>query len=611
MIMCYYGRFRVKLIAISMTIIFLLTNNIISISAVRIDLEIGSAVFNEMVSNGENKNNNNYHWALLIDSKGDLFPTMKDVLCLNGWQSDHIKTLEGEEATKDNVYNSFQWLDSMEDSEDTVLFYFHGHGGDGKFALYDGFMSYGELDEKLDELESESIAVIIDSCHSGSAIEYLSQNGRVIITSAKASETSGSFRLTDSLFEGLEELADYLFRGNNDGFVSAEEAFCYVVNTEFWKYSTCGSHGQTPQIDDKYDGELQITNISYRDDQLDQYQCLDSDVGSTIYCITDETWLAQSFKPGVKNITRIELRLHRFRNPGDLVVSIRKSLNGSDLAVLTVPQDSTLSWSRLIEFDFEDISVTPWNTYYILCRAPNGGRNDRYEWSSCEETYSRGTGFITEDGGESWEYLNQKFWSDFCFFVFGKEKTQEKPPTPPLIIAGPKYGRIDHKYTYRADFTGQGPVYYKFSRGDGTYSGWLGPYNSSESCEAKHAYGISGTYRIRVMVKDSIDVESDWSTELNVCIMEPVLIIGTVSDLSENENYTHIKPGTLLYYCSKPSKYGKFSILSRLCDIFPYLGFLLRPWDIIVSKEHHGYLGSRFIFGRFNALMLTPDEPID
>ena len=73
MIMCYYGRFRVKLIAISMTIIFLLTNNIISISAVRIDLEIGSAVFNEMVSNGENKNNNKQPLANLdIDPEGRL-----------------------------------------------------------------------------------------------------------------------------------------------------------------------------------------------------------------------------------------------------------------------------------------------------------------------------------------------------------------------------------------------------------------------------------------------------------------------------------------------------------------------------------------------------------
>ncbi|UCF12921.1 MAG: caspase family protein [Thermoplasmatales archaeon] len=564
---------------------------------------------------GFDGNNESDHWALLIDSKGALFPTMENVLCLNGWQSDHIRTLEGEEATMDNLNNYFHWLDSMEDSEDTVLFYFHGHGGIGKFMLYNSMMSYGELGEKLDELESESIFVIIDSCYSGSAIDNLSQNSRVIITSAKANETSGSCRLTDPLFEGLEELADYLFEGNNDGFVSAEEAYWYAVNTEFWKYRPYSS-SQSPQIDDKFDGELQITNISYRDDRLDQYQCLNSNLQGNK--INDETWLAQSFKPGVKNITRLKLPLSRFGDPGDLIVSIRDSLNGSDLAVLTVPQDVIFGRSRLYDLDLEDISVTPWDTYYIVCRASNGDRNNGYKWLTCEETYSRGSSFITENGGESWEsyqkqILGGKFYSDFCFFVFGKDKSQEKPPTPPSIIAGPKYGSIDHEYTYSANYIGEGPVYYKFSWGDGTYSSWLGPYNSGESCEAKHEYSNAGTYRIRATVKGAFEVESDWSTELNVCIMEPVWIIGTAHDLSEKQDYCYIKPETIVYFGSKSSIFGRFSIFSRLPDRFPILGifFSISSRDIIVSKEYYGKLEPHFIFGRFNALILTDDEPID
>jgi len=574
---------------------------------------------------GFDKNNEGDLWAFLVDSKGALFPNMVDVFCLNGWQSDHIRTLEGEEATKENLNNNFEWLDSMEDLEDTVLFYFHGHGGVGQFALYNGLMTYSELGEKLDELESECIAVIIDTCYSGSAIEYLSKNGRVVITSANASETSGSCRLTDPLLEGFEELADYIFEGNDDDFVSAEEAFCYAVNTEFWKYRPYSTHGQTPQIEDRYDGELQITNISHRGDQLDQYQSRNSNSINTLWCINDKTWLAQSFKPGVECITRVKLLLSiGYGDPGDMVVSIRKSLEGDDLVALTISQDNFKIWNRLIDIDFEDISVNPWDTYYIVCRAPNGDRDNRYEWLTCEETYSRGSGHITMDEGTSWEILghdqlNSRFYSDFCFYVFGKNETQKRPPTTPSITAGPKYGIISDEFTYRATFTGEGPVYYNFSWADGTYSGWMGPYNPGESCEAKHEYnipgffGIPGTYRIRVMVKDSFDLESDWSSELNLCIMEPVLIFGTVSDVYETEDYFYIKPGTLLYLNSKSPMYFKLTIFTNLCERFPRLvGLpLISIGDIIVSKESVGKLGSQYIFGRFNAMVLNSFNPID
>jgi len=55
------------------------------------------------------------------------------------------------------------------------------------------------------------------------------------------------------------------------------------------------------------------------------------------------------------------------------------------------------------------------------------------------------------------------------------------------------------------------------------------------------------------------------------------------------------------------------TVFSRFVDIFPILGILLdfKPWDIIVSKEYSGKLESHFISGRFNALILYHDNPID
>jgi hypothetical protein len=54
--------------------------------------------------------------------------------------------------------------------------------------------------------------------------------------------------------------------------------------------------------------------------------------------------------------------------------------------------------------------------------------------------------------------------------------------------------------------------------GDGTSSGWLGPYTSGEKVEATHIWEEQGTYKIRVKAKDVHGEVSPWSDPLSITV---------------------------------------------------------------------------------------------
>ena len=53
-------------------------------------------------------------------------------------------------------------------------------------------------------------------------------------------------------------------------------------------------------------------------------------------------------------------------------------------------------------------------------------------------------------------------------------------------------------------------VYYLFHWGDGTDSGWLGPYPSGTQQSASHTWDEEGDYRIKVKAKDENGADSVW-----------------------------------------------------------------------------------------------------
>ena len=135
---------------------------------------------------------------------------------------------------------------------------------------------------------------------------------------------------------------------------------------------------------------------------------------------------------------------------------------------------------------------------------------------------------ITSTGEIVWDYLNP--YPDYANnIVFKIHKysidypgIQElfQPPNTPSKPNGPTFGITEADYTYSTDTIdpNNNQIFYLFDWDDGTDSGWIGPYDSGETCTASHCWYDNGGYDIKAKAKDIYDMESDWSNPLNVII---------------------------------------------------------------------------------------------
>lgn len=205
-------------------------------------------------------------WAVIITAGSKIRDArdaneLYEILLNHGWDKNNIKTLIEEEATREAVLNApFEWLEEMgEDENDIILFFFSMHGAqiedqqildepDGKdeyLIPYDfdmenksNFILDDELSEKFDTLKSRNIVIIFETCHSGGMIDGsadFGKSGYVVLASCGINETSYPIFIRMRwmfpyyLIKGFKGYADT----NNDGWVSAEEAFYYAEKSTF------------------------------------------------------------------------------------------------------------------------------------------------------------------------------------------------------------------------------------------------------------------------------------------------------------------------------------------------------------------------------------------
>ena len=81
-------------------------------------------------------------------------------------------------------------------------------------------------------------------------------------------------------------------------------------------------------------------------------------------------------------------------------------------------------------------------------------------------------------------------------------------------ITGPNKGEPNTEYTFKFTSTDPdgGNVYYFIDWGDGTDSGWLGPYSSGVETSVKHTYTTEKVFNIRAKAKNDQGFESEWAT---------------------------------------------------------------------------------------------------
>ncbi|RLF40776.1 MAG: hypothetical protein DRN12_04665 [Thermoplasmata archaeon] len=135
---------------------------------------------------------------------------------------------------------------------------------------------------------------------------------------------------------------------------------------------------------------------------------------------------------------------------------------------------------------------------------------------------------------------NEGEWSNSDSFTVG----DSTPPSKPSRPSGPASGKIGEHYTYTTSTTDPegNKVYYNFSWGDGTYSGWIGPYAPGETTSASHNWSEKGTYQVKVKALDEYGKESEWSDPLPVTM---------------------------------PKRTISYRFVDRLLELLPFLGYLL------------------------------------
>jgi len=246
-------------------------------------------------------------YALLVGSSGgnldytdDDVYDMCDVLINNCYfATENIKVLIDANATKENIKNNITAFVSKAKKDDTVIFFFSGHGYNHHISVYGSAISDDELNLWFNDTKS-NLVIIIDSCHSGymvenikSASDYnyetkncsnmdgvksvssssnitegfskgLGQSGRIVLAACDKEQFSyEENELSNGVFtyyltEGLKsELADT----NGNGWISVEEAFYYAKpKTDEYNSSANSGEGQDPQIYDGIEGEFDLSS---------------------------------------------------------------------------------------------------------------------------------------------------------------------------------------------------------------------------------------------------------------------------------------------------------------------------------------------------------------
>ena len=102
---------------------------------------------------------------------------------------------------------------------------------------------------------------------------------------------------------------------------------------------------------------------------------------------------------------------------------------------------------------------------------------------------------------------------------FETEANGQHPPNTPEID-GPPSGKAGVEYCITVNSTeiDGDDVLYLVDWGDGTTSGWIGPFTQGESEEVCHTYNFPGYFNIRAKAKDINGLESEWSEPFSVNI---------------------------------------------------------------------------------------------
>jgi aminopeptidase YwaD len=97
---------------------------------------------------------------------------------------------------------------------------------------------------------------------------------------------------------------------------------------------------------------------------------------------------------------------------------------------------------------------------------------------------------------------------------------KSNPPKTPALT-GPTYCviNVDYSYTFSTTDPDGDDIFYYIDWGDGSNSGWLGPFSSGQTGTAVKSWTLAGTYNAKAKAKDINGVQSEWSDSLVVTVV--------------------------------------------------------------------------------------------
>jgi len=250
-------------------------------------------------------------------------------------------------------------------------------------------------------------------------------------------------------------------------------------------------------------------------DNLDQFQITWN--GAVSVATPDA--MAQAFKPSVNMLTRVQILMHKsMESTYNVTVSIRKDLSGPDLTSISIPSELIPTSRTWVEFNFDNISVTINEIYYIIWTPLD--TNMSYLWWGYDNN-----NFDSYPDGEAWLYSGGT-WStegfvfkDWCFKTYGYHASL--PPSIPETPIGPTEGLSWHPLSYETISSDpeDDDIRYGWDwNDDGTVDEWTGYYPSNVTVNTSHIWDHAGMYLVKVKAEDIYGVQSVFSDPLLVNI---------------------------------------------------------------------------------------------
>ena len=158
----------------------------------------------------------------------------------------------------------------------------------------------------------------------------------------------------------------------------ALDEFSFTKDVVFLDNEENGFEGIQFSFDDDSKPSMILDNI------LDQYQNeteLYSRIPFGVLTPNNIVILAQSFKPTLSVLTKVDLLLKKTFSQKEITVSIKDSLESTDsLTSIQKPNSEIKNYPDWTTFNFDDIDVIPNQEYYIVCTTDANAILEIYAW---------------------------------------------------------------------------------------------------------------------------------------------------------------------------------------------------------------------------------------